>query len=133
MVLGAVNTPNNWSLSPLDPKDGEKVLKNCTKMIPTLRHAQMLKEGIGLRPLRKEGVRIEYEEKAKNMKVTQALLEYYYCVRVYTNLHLQVIHNYGHGGSGVTLFWGCAKDAVDLFEAAVLSSANKRGGVVAKL
>jgi glycine/D-amino acid oxidase-like deaminating enzyme len=29
---------------------------------------------------------------------------------------LQVIHNYGHGGSGVTLSWGCAHDVVDILK-----------------
>jgi hypothetical protein len=28
----------------------------------------------------------------------------------------QVIHNYGHGGSGVTLFWGCAEDVVKIIQ-----------------
>jgi D-amino-acid oxidase len=53
----------------------------------------ILAERVGLRPYRKSGVRLE-REKTRDGRV--------------------VIHNYGHGGSGFTLSWGCASEVVDL-------------------
>lgn len=29
-------------------------------------------------------------------------------------IDLKIVHNYGHGGAGVTLHWGCAGDTVAL-------------------
>ncbi|KAK6036666.1 hypothetical protein COOONC_25829 [Cooperia oncophora] len=31
-----------------------------------------------------------------------------------TGQEVLIVHNYGHGGSGVTLFWGCAMDVVKI-------------------
>jgi D-amino-acid oxidase len=49
----------------------------------------------GIRPFRPQGVRLELD------RVDQ----------------MPVIHDYGHGGSGLTLSWGCARDVRALVEA----------------
>lgn len=50
---------------------------------------------VGLRPLRTSGVRLERDDISMATGVP-------------------IIHNYGHGGSGITLHWGCAQEAVSL-------------------
>lgn len=65
-----------------------KILKGCLSLGPELQHAHIINHKVGLRPFR-EPVRLEVEKFPGN-KI--------------------VIHNYGHGGSGVTLSWGCADD-----------------------
>ena len=47
---------------------------------------------VGLRPMRQDGFRIDAKRKSKGV----------------------VVHNYGHGGAGVTLAWGCAAEVVRL-------------------
>lgn len=56
----------------------------------------MINRGAGLRPARKGGVRLELEHIKK------------------PQFTAKVVHNYGHGGSGVTLCWGCASQTVDI-------------------
>jgi len=57
--------------------------------------AKQVREWVGLRPGRKS-VRLEKE--------TIPL----------ASGRLRVVHNYGHGGAGLTLAWGCAGHAVRL-------------------
>lgn len=57
----------------------------------------VLCERVGLRPFRSSGVRLESERLPDGRTV---------------------IHNYGHGGSGFTLSWGCAEAVLALHEAA---------------
>jgi len=54
---------------------------------------RVLAARVGLRPFRRSGVRLERDQLPDG--------------RI-------VIHNYGHGGSGFTLSWGCAREVVDL-------------------
>ena len=61
-------------------------------MLPELREARIIEHLVGLRPGRPT-VRLEAEPQP-NGKV--------------------VIHNYGHGGAGVTLSWGCAEEVTSL-------------------
>jgi D-amino-acid oxidase len=53
----------------------------------------ILAERVGLRPFRKSGVRLERDRLQDGRTV---------------------VHNYGHGGSGFTLSWGCAREVVSL-------------------
>ena len=90
MILGGVAQQNNWSLSPTE-EDRNFILKKCSQIIPELNNAEIIEELVGLRPGR-SSVRLEKE----------------------TVSGRTLIHNYGHGGSGVTLSWGCADDVVEL-------------------
>ena len=90
MVLGGVAQDGNWNLEPTS-KDRDFILQKCSNIIPELEGAEIIEDLVGLRPGRTE-VRLEKE-------------------------HIQdrpLVHNYGHGGSGVTLSWGCADEVVEL-------------------
>mgnify|MGYP001311232576 CR=1 FL=1 len=90
MILGGVAQEGNWNLEPTE-EDRNFILKKCSKIIPGLENAEIIEDIVGLRPGRTE-VRLEKEIIAGKI----------------------IIHNYGHGGSGVTLSWGCAEEVVEI-------------------
>ena len=92
VVLGGIADVGNWS-EHVDPVVSRQIMERCCKFIPALSTAEVIKEVAGLRPGRNK-VRLEVDETA--MKTST------------------VIHNYGHGGQGVTLFRGCAEETVHL-------------------
>jgi glycine/D-amino acid oxidase-like deaminating enzyme len=65
-------------------------------LLPSLQQAQVLDHWVGLRPGRTR-VRLALDQ-APGAGGAAA----------------PIIHNYGHGGSGLTLAWGCAGEAVQL-------------------
>lgn len=84
--------------SDLEPDAGETagILERCRALEPRLAGCEVLEVRVGLRPFRPE-VRLELERSGPT----------------------PVLHNYGHGGAGVTLSWGCAEDALALACAAL--------------
>ena len=91
-VLGGTAQSDDWSLE-LRDSDRETILQKCEAVWPELDRSKIIGESVGLRPSRSE-VRLESE-------VVNGTL---------------IIHNYGHGGAGVTLSWGCADEVVSLIE-----------------
>ena len=61
---------------------------------------QVLEDWVGLRPGR-TSLRLERED----MQLGEA-----------GGHETVVVHNYGHGGSGLTLAWGCAGDVVRIIK-----------------
>jgi D-amino-acid oxidase len=90
VVLGGTEIAGDWSLEP-DPGTAEHILSTCADIEPRLRGAEILEHRVGLRPVRPT-VRLEAVPAGHG-----ALL----------------LHNYGHGGAGVTLSWGCALEVTE--------------------
>jgi len=90
-ILGGTAEAGEWSLEP-DAATAKKIWEVCSQLVPEVAQTQVLEHLVGLRPARKE-VRLEAEV-LPDAKV--------------------VIHNYGHGGAGVTISWGCAEQVLSL-------------------
>jgi D-amino-acid oxidase len=90
VVLGGIAVEDDWNLE-ADPAVADEILRRCVAVEPRLRDARVVEHRVGLRPGR-PSVRLEREE------IDGAV----------------VVHDYGHGGTGVLLSWGCARDAVAL-------------------
>jgi D-amino-acid oxidase len=99
-VLGGTNEVSDNRAA--DSTATARIVAECQRVLgfpkPTI-----LAERVGLRPCRKRGVRVALEK----MRDGRA-----------------VIHNYGHGGAGFTLSWGCAQTVFELAKAADLPSGS---------
>jgi D-amino-acid oxidase len=84
-----------WATPALAQPDGQPKLLEPP---PLPSEAERLVIKRGYRPVRKKGPRLEIEPKDVSSD----------------KLPRNVLHNYGHGGGGITLSWGYAKAAADL-------------------
>jgi D-amino-acid oxidase len=97
IVLGGTYEEYNESLE-VDLDEVQAILRRCAKLapdFPTVAKEDIINVVCGLRPVR-SSVRVEAERISPE--------------------HL-LVHNYGHGGAGVTLSWGCAAEVMELITA----------------
>lgn len=92
-ILGGTLEVGRWDTAP-DPDQTAAILRRCADIAPAVAGAEVLETLVGLRPGRTE-VRVELDRGL---------------------LPVPVVHNYGHGGAGITIGWGCASDVVELAE-----------------
>jgi D-amino-acid oxidase len=106
-VLGGSYQKGNWD-SQVDPSLAVRIMKRAVELCPSLtggkgiEHLDIIRHGVGLRPVREGGTRVEKERIGDTW----------------------VVHNYGAGGAGYQSSFGCAQSAVDLVEEALHTTAK---------
>jgi D-amino-acid oxidase len=90
-ILGGTLEVGSWDTTP-DPAQTAAILERCADIAPAVAGAPVIDTVVGLRPGRPQ-VRLERDADL---------------------LPVPVVHNYGHGGAGVTIGWGCARDVAVL-------------------
>jgi D-amino-acid oxidase len=89
-IIGGTAEVGNWDLEP-DLETSMKIFHRCSNILKELNlRTEVRSHIVGLRPGRFE-VRLETEKISDNCTV---------------------VHNYGHGGAGFTLSWGCADEVL---------------------
>lgn len=102
-VLGGSYQKGSWESRP-DPSLALRIMKRAIDVDPSLvpdgkgvEGLDVIRHGVGLRPVREGGARVEKERVDGTW----------------------VVHNYGHGGAGYQSSYGCAMNAVSLVEEAL--------------
>jgi D-amino-acid oxidase len=90
VVLGGSADEDDWRPAP-DLAIADAIVERCAAVEPRFAGARVVEHRVGLRPFRPE-VRVEIEPLGTG----------------------RVVHNYGHGGTGVGLAWGCAREVAAL-------------------
>ena len=103
-ILGGCSQRHNWESQP-DPSLAIRIMTRAVKLCPDLvpkgkgiEALSIVRHGVGLRPMRSNGIRLEKETISSNGHKTT------------------VVHNYGHGGAGYQTSYACASIVVKLLD-----------------
>uniref|UniRef100_A0AC35G6E6 FAD dependent oxidoreductase domain-containing protein n=1 Tax=Panagrolaimus sp. PS1159 TaxID=55785 RepID=A0AC35G6E6_9BILA len=97
ILVGSVRQPNRTDTKVLE-EDRKEIWERYIKFHPSIKDAKIIGEWCGIRPDRR------YLRLEKMIKKDSNGKEF------------TLIHNYGHGGNGFTLAWGCALDVAQFIE-----------------
>jgi D-amino-acid oxidase len=89
VVLGSTAARGCWERTP-DESAAREIIRRCATVEPSLAGARALDQRVGLRPVRGR-VRFMADQCEDTL----------------------LVHNYGHGGAGPTLSWGCAREVAE--------------------
>ncbi|KAL8734096.1 MAG: hypothetical protein Q9181_003316 [Wetmoreana brouardii] len=110
LLIGGVAQPGRWDLDlTLDSPEIKRMRARAEAFLPSLKHARVDPEypiAQGLRPARERNIRVERELRTRTVDLHGEP----------TEEPSRIIHNYGHGGSGWSLSFGCAADVANLVE-----------------
>jgi len=91
-ILGGTLDENSWDTR-VDLDTAASILRRCQDIAPALAEATVIDHVVGLRPGRPT---VRLEEDARDEPGPR------------------ILHNYGHGGAGITISWGCADELTAL-------------------
>jgi D-amino-acid oxidase len=91
LVLGGVAQDGSWDLEP-DERTARAIIERCAAIEPRIAGLPVRAHRVGLRPSRPV-IRCEADPAVTGYRL---------------------LHNYGHGGAGVSLSWGCAREIKSL-------------------
>ncbi|HAA15855.1 MAG TPA: FAD-binding oxidoreductase [Cytophagales bacterium] len=92
-VVGGTAVEGSWKCE-IDVELADRMKQDAQVLYPSIEQLPTLANQAGLRPGR-SSVRLERESIAEESVL---------------------IHNYGHGGAGITLCWGCAQEVVTMLQ-----------------
>lgn len=111
LVIGGITEPHETELTlTLDSPIIKRMRARCEAFLPDLKHAKLDEEypfTQGLRPFRQRNVRVERELRSHAQGSNGG------------RTVSRIVHNYGHGGAGWSLSFGCAGDVLALVEEAL--------------